>query len=314
MDVAHLAARDPAVVLVDTSVDPGPDLALKGGAAGIPVVSLPPGVSFHQLNMLVAEHNLAQKAHVTEYGIMVHESLSRILYTGAGLRAMARQISVISRRPVLVTDVHFAVLAHSQSSTGSSRSLATRDLADAMDRATVDIHLSADPGAGHAQASLRRLAVGSTSLWAVLAPILFGGTVYGWVAVIGDKDEPGAHDLAQHLVAVTQGAIVVGAEMLRIRSMREAEERARGDFIDALLHSRFADARELAARAASQGFDLDATYGVAIAQGGAPVGATGSVERSISLQRNIEALLPRRDPPGWVTAVGRNLVAVVPVI
>jgi sugar diacid utilization regulator len=70
------------------------------------------------------------------------------------------------------------------------------------------------------------------------------------------------HDLAQHRIIVEQGATLVGSEMLRQRSVQEAQERARDDFVDALLHARFADQHELAARARHYRFDPAARFAV----------------------------------------------------
>ncbi|WP_186246077.1 hypothetical protein [Mycobacterium simulans] len=48
-----------------------------------------------------------------------------------------------------------------------------------------------------------------------------------------------ANDAARHRIVTEQATAVIGSEMLRQRSVDEAEERARGDFIQALVHGSF---------------------------------------------------------------------------
>nr|WP_253945334.1 helix-turn-helix domain-containing protein [Nocardioides sp. zg-DK7169] len=61
-----------------------------------------------------------------------------------------------------------------------------------------------------------------------------------------------------------QGVSLAGSELLRQQSVREAEERARNDFVHALLHNRFTDQFELAARAEHYRFPLDGRFAVLI--------------------------------------------------
>ncbi|SON63789.1 hypothetical protein MSIMFI_05320 [Mycobacterium simulans] len=48
-----------------------------------------------------------------------------------------------------------------------------------------------------------------------------------------------ANDSARHRIVSEQATAVIGSEMLRQRSVDEAEERARGAFIQALVHGSF---------------------------------------------------------------------------
>lgn len=86
------------------------------------------------------------------------------------------------------------------------------------------------------------------------------GQSYGTVALIEPVLPPDAHDLAQHRVIVEQGAPLVASEMLRQRSVAEAEERARDDFLDSLAHGRFTDVHALEARSRHYRFDVGARH------------------------------------------------------
>lgn len=57
-----------------------------------------------------------------------------------------------------------------------------------------------------------------------------------------EPDGGDPHDCAQRRIVAAEGAVLVGSEMLRIRSMTEAEERTRGDFVVGLVHGGFEEA------------------------------------------------------------------------
>ena len=84
---------------------------------------------------------------------------------------------------------------------------------------------------------------------------------------------PGSHDLARHIVVTEQATAIVGSEMLRQRSVDEAEERARGDFVQALVHGSFSSEHDMRARAEHHDIDLDSRFGVFVAPGAVPRGA-----------------------------------------
>ena len=105
--------------------------------------------------------------------------------------------------------------------------------------------------------------------------------------------------------------MIVGSEMLRLRSVEIAEERAQGDFVHALLHGRLSNPQELIARAAHYDFDISGRYGVIVAR---QVGVAGSPESQLKMQqltRSAAALLARNGAPALVTIVGDVLAVVM---
>ena len=87
--------------------------------------------------------------------------------------------------------------------------------------------------------------------------IRLGKTFEGWVVILVPEPSPGSHDLARHAVVTEQATAIVGSEMLRQRSVDEAEERARGDFVQALVHGSFSSEHDMRARAEHHDIELD---------------------------------------------------------
>ena len=98
--------------------------------------------------------------------------------------------------------------------------------------------------------------------------------------------------------------------MLRMRSVEQAEERARGDFVHALLHGRFTTARDLEARAAHYDFPVTATFGVVVAGRLPTSGGTDSVNKMFQLAREATRLLPQSRSHTLATVVG-DVLAVI---
>ena len=145
------------------------------------------------------------------------------------------------------------------------------------------------------------------------SPVTIGGEPCGVAAVLEPVDgDP--HDRAQRRVVVQEGAVLIGAEMLRMRSMTEAEERTRGDFVVDLVHGRFADGQQLVARARHHGFQPDGRYVVLVAEPDPPVSDDARTVRRFQAAARAVGRIDHGVPePVLATQVGGNLVVVAPV-
>ena len=125
----------------------------------------------------------------------------------------------------------------------------------------------AEDMAGHGgvdgRAEVVSLEVDGTLRQLVVTRILVAGHDYGQLVLLEPTGPTEEHDLAQHTVMSEQGVSLTGSEYLS-GSIREAEERARNDFVHALLHNRFTDGFELAARAEHYQFPVDGRFAVFI--------------------------------------------------
>jgi sugar diacid utilization regulator len=241
---------------------------------------------------------------VLRYGLNVHRSLVELLYRGAGLAALCHQMARLSNSAVAVLDPQLRVLAFEQS---RSRVLEPGAIAAGLRSLIGDT--TVDPGVGHVRPEICVLDMDGVALTCVLTPILLGGRHDGWVVVIEADDQPHPHDLAEHRVVVEQGATIIGTEMLRMRSVEQAEERARGDFVHALLHGRFATQHELEARATHYDFPILGTYGVIVAGNISSLGVE-SLSALFQLARDTTRLAPQPGVHTLATVVG-DVLAVI---
>jgi len=273
------------------------------GACTLPVLSVSEAVTFRDLSRLVGELALARETHVMRYGLSVHHSLVELLYRGAGLTALCFQMARLSASAAAILDAQFRVLAFES---GPVRGLDPDAVAKAL-RSTVIA--PADIDRRHSAQVLTWGAADNAPLTLVTSPILLAGRHDGWVAVISTA-QPHPHDLSEHRVVAEQSATIVGTEMLRMRSIEQAEEKARGDFVQALLHGRFTTAREIEARAAHYDFPVGSDYGVVVA-GGLP-GLGGPESQASPSQYAVAAarLAPAEDARTLATMIG-DVLAVI---
>lgn len=274
---------------------------------GLPMIHVGAHVAFRHLSQLVAELVLARDTHVLRYGLRVHRSLVELLYRGAGLAALGHQMARLSGCTAAILDPQYRVLAFERS---RDRAFEAAAVADALreDAAATPRPLASEQS--HAGPQVRALPIDGISATCVLNPILLGGRHDGWVVIVESADPPLPHDIAQHRVVVEQAATIVGTEMLRLRSVEQAEERARGDFVHALLHGRFSTQHELEARAAHYDFPVGATYGVVVANGLGSVGSPDSPTALFQLARHAARLDARPNAHTLATVVG-DVLAVV---
>ncbi|TWE28553.1 PucR family transcriptional regulator [Prauserella muralis] len=294
----RLCARRPAALVVS-----GDDRAGPWPTGDVPVVVVGGHTGFRDVGRLVAELALAHEAHVLRYGVTVHRALAELLYRGAGISALCHQMSRLSHCAVAVVDRHLQVLAFAHPAPST---LTTDDVGALLADGPPELFTAAlDEGRGPV---VGELPMADAAYTCVVGAIVLGGRHDGWVLLVEPAPRPHPHDLAQHRVVAEQAVTIVGTEMLRVRSISEAEERARGDFVHALLHGRFATETDLAARAQHYGFPTGSHYGVIVAggfrsPGGDPGGGVPHAARDAA----------RSSPPGTQTlaaAVG-DVLAVI---
>lgn len=270
----------------------------------LPVIAVADRISYRDVNHLVASLVLARETHALRYGITVHRALAELLYRGAGLDALCHQISRLSGCATAILDPQFRVLAFEQSRDRTLEPAAVASAFRAAEPTTPENdELSAAP-------RLFPLDIDGAPSTGVANAILLAGRHDGWVLVLEPTRDPVPHDVAQHRVIVDQASMIVGTELLRMRSVEEAEERARGDFVHALLHGRFTTQHDLEARAAHYDVPVTATYGVIVAGHLTPADSTESLNALFQLARLASRLAPAPGTRTLATVVG-NFLAVI---
>jgi sugar diacid utilization regulator len=270
----------------------------------LPVFAIAERIAYRDINHLVASLVLTREAHALRYGITVHRALAELLYRGAGVDALCHQMSRLSGCATAILDPQFRVLAFEQS---RDRTLEPAKVAAALRAADPttpeDDEVNATP-------RVCALDIDSAPSTGVVNAILLAGRHDGWVVVIEPGSNPHPKDIAQHRVIVDQAAMIVGTELLRMRSVEEAEERARGDFVHALLHGRFTTQHDLEARAAHYDVPIGGTFGVIVAGHLTAADGTESLNALFQLARDAARLAPSPGTRTLATVVG-NVLAVI---
>ena len=271
---------------------------------GPAIVWIPASVRRRSLVELVATLGLAHQTYVLQYGQRVHASLAQLLHRGAGLTALCSRLARMSECSVAVLDNDLHLLAFDP---GPAR-LDPHAVSIAVKASRRQL-LGATRSDPHRVAVLE-LGVRSQRHACVVGAIDLVEQREGWVVLIDPTAAPTEHDLAEHRVAVEQAVTIVGTELLRIRGLERAEERARGNFVHALLHGRFTNHADLVARASHHAFDADARYGVVVAHSGGLIAHGDSPTKLADMAREAAHLLETGGQE-TLTAVVGDVIAVI---
>nr|WP_308192038.1 helix-turn-helix domain-containing protein [Gordonia zhenghanii] len=301
-----LLSRGSSALLVDgpfpTSIDSDdvPD--------GLTVIEVPLPIGFAALNRLLAERTLTQEVHVMRYASHVHQSLAGLLHRGAGMSTLLKEVSSLSDSPAVVFDARCETVAHHG---------LTRQPLDLI-LPPLQEHLVDRASHGDNHDTVTTTLQTPNGEWScTVAPIRLGKYFEGQVVILHPGKNQGVHELAQREVVADQATAIIGSEMLRQRSVEEAEERARGDFVQALVHGGFGTKHEMQTRAEFHDIDLDATFAVFVTRtyGSPTAAADHHVDRSLlRLARYAASLLPHKNVRSYLTVLGDIVVVVRTVL
>lgn len=308
--VQRLARAGAPALMVSPSEKAPADMSAavrEAERTGLVMVRLPARTSRRMVSELVARLSLAHESHVLLYAQRVHGALAQLLHRGAGLNALCSRMARLSDCSVAALHLNLHLMAFDP---GPNHGL------DAM---TVTAALRSQPGlledtiAGHPEAhgaGVLQLTLAGQQVTAVVAAIELAERRDGWLMLLDTKQPPHEHDIAEHRVVVEQAATIVGTELLRVRGLERAEERARGNFVHALLHSRFTNHADLVARASHYDFDVDEPYGVVVVQSGGLIADGDSPARLAEWAREATRLPQKGSYATLATVVG-DVIAIV---
>jgi sugar diacid utilization regulator len=274
---------------------------------GMVVVGLPESATARTLSEMVARLSLAYESHVLHYAQRVHSTLAQLLHRGAGVDALCNRMARLSDCAVAVVGADLRLVAFDHGPNlwmdPTMMAAAIRDIQE---------HLTADRAG---QQSLHEAitvpgGMGERPVTYVAGPIALADRQDGWVVLVEAHHPPHQHDLAEHRVVVEQAATIVGTELLRVRSVERAEERARGNFVHALLHGRFSNHADVVARASHHDFPVDERYGVVIARVTGLIADGDSPARLAEMAREAGRVLPGCDRHTMAAVVG-DVLAIV---
>jgi len=299
------AAEVSAVFLVDA-----PESLPYDVPPGAPVVlAVPPGVTARVVAELAARLALAYDSHVLRYAQHVHTSLAEQLHRAAGVDALCTRMARLSECAVAVLGTDLRLIAFDQ---GPDHWLDPTALGSALRPRHAELVDAENNNEPHRGVTIP-LEIDGHKVTAVIAPIELAERFDGWVVLVDSTDPPMAHDLAAHQVVVEQSATIVGTEMLRVRGMERAEERARGNFVHALLHNRFSNHADLVARAAYHDFPLECRYAVVVARSAGLIAEGDSPTRLAEMAREAGRILPVEGVQTLAAVVGDVIGVVRPL-
>lgn len=302
--VSALAARGATALLIDGALPTG--LSEADLPSPLVIVELAGPVGFAALNRLLAERALSQEVHVMRYSTHVHSSLAGLFHRGAGLQILIREVSNLAHNPAMALDARGNVVAHH--GLGADALAVLADSVSYM--LSIDLPASARRNHSH-DTRVRQVCGPDDSTWTVIASaIRLGKTFEGWVVILAPGPQPSSHDLARHEVLTEQATAIVGSEMLRQRSVDEAEERARGDFVQALVHGSFSSEHDMRARAEHHDIEIDSRFGVFVAPGMLPQRVDNPAASMVRLARYAAGADPHPSVHAYVTVIGDVLVVV----
>jgi len=274
----------------------------------LPVVGFGSGVSIDGVIRLVAQLALAHESHVLRYATSVHEKLATLLHRGVGVEAICQQLERLTGCAVAFLDAMSTLQAvardqHPWIDSTTAGSIARRVSAE---EGTVPSVL----GGHHHPVHEHLVDVGDNTAQVLCSPVTVAERSEGWLVLIAASDDHTGHDTATRVIALQEAVSIVGTEVLRTRSIERAEERARGNFVHALLHGRFSNTADLAARAAHRRFPTDRRFGVVIVQAHGLIAENDSPQHLSNMARTALRLRGADDRAALSAVVG-DVIAVV---
>ncbi|WP_435201895.1 PucR family transcriptional regulator [Janibacter sp. GS2] len=275
--------------------------------ASLPVLGFSSGASIDGVIRLVAQLALAHESHVLRYATSVHEKLATLLHRGVGIESICQQIERLTGCAVAFLDATNTLQAiardqHPWIDSSTAGSIARR----------VSTQEGTVPGAlgGHHPVHEHVVEVEGHSAQVLCLPVTVAERSEGWLVLIAASDDQTGHDTATRVIALQEAVSIVGTEVLRMRSIERAEERARGNFVHALLHGRFSNTADLVARAAHRRFPTDRRFGVVIVQVHGLIAENDSPQHLSNMARTALRLRGADDRAALSAVVG-DVIAVV---
>lgn len=299
-----LAERGAAVVLVrEPNEDRWADLTTD-----LPVFGFPSGASIDAVIRLVAQLALAHESHVLRYATSVHERLATLLHRGVGVEAICQQLERLTGCAVAFLDATNTLQAVARDQHPWIDSSTAGAIARRVSTAEGTVPR---PLGGHQHPVHEHSAEVEGQVAQVLcARVTVAERPEGWLVLIAASDDHTAHDTAARIIALQEAVSIVGTEVLRTRGIERAEERARGNFVHALLHGRFSNTADLVARAAHRRFPTDRRFGVVIVQAQGLIAENDSPQHLSNMARTALRLRGTENRAALSAVVG-DVIAVV---
>jgi purine catabolism regulator len=219
-DLSSWAQRGVAGVAVPAGSQVAPNVDL-------PVVVMPEGASLRDIQQQALELIVNRQSYLVERGALVSQTLMTRSLEGGGLDGLARAMYDLTGKTVVVQDKRLRPLAQA---VAASMSQVWPDVLDALSSMSQLPEGLRDRRQAAAMAGWRDQSLPG-GLMRLVCPIVSKGMARGYLSVVGAAGDIDALDQ----LVVEYGAAACALEMAKAKAVSDAEKRAHGDFIDAVL-------------------------------------------------------------------------------
>ncbi len=213
----------------------------------VPIIKLPTDVTLRDIQRAALELIVNRQSYLVTRGAQIYHTLSHLLLEGVGLSELAQAMSEQTGKSVLIQDKRLKPLAEA-ATPGLSHVwpdvLNSLSLLSSLPESLRDRRQAALGGPRE-----QSLAGGLVRL---VCPIVSKGMARGFVTIIGMSGELDALDT----LVVDNGAQACALEMAKAKAVSDAEKRAHGDFLDAVLTGSL-PLEELVRWAGRIGYDIE---------------------------------------------------------
>ncbi len=235
-----------AVILVGSKLSD-----IEAVPPGLAVLAAPEPVTLRQVQRDLLNILTNERVIFLEKGVRIHAQLTKLAAEGQGIGGLAQAISTLSGRGVLIPDNRLGILADHPCSTLLG---IWEDVLELLtDKKQLPPTLADRKTAGKEKPILQQELQGG--LVRLVTPISVGGVARGYLSLV-DISQP--LDSLDRLVA-EQGSLVCAIDMARVKAVREAEKRLKGDLLTALLQENITP-RDAILWVQSMGMDLDLAH------------------------------------------------------
>ncbi len=241
--VRALNAKDVAGLLVSVGefIERVPqEMIAVADELGLPIIEAPWELHLVDVSEPINSRIVNQQFVLLQRASLIHRKLTQLVLDGGGLPELARTLAELVERAVTIETPQFELLAYAEwGQTDQARKdsisqmrtppaliaeLERRGDLAKLRAARQPVHIAPTPAAG-------------MTIERIIAPIVVGGEVYGYTWLIADARPLGELDR----MAIESAATIAALIMLREQTIRETENRLKGDFLVRLLQGSFED-------------------------------------------------------------------------
>lgn len=192
----------------------------------LPVVALPKSASLRGIQQACLQLIVNRQSYLMERGSHIYQALANHAVEGSGLEVMAQVMLEMTGKSVLVQDKRLKPLAQAVAPSLKEAWPAVLEFVSAWSRLPEGLR------------DRRQAALGGwrdqtlpDGLKRLICPIVAKGMARGYLSIVGAAEELDSLDQ----LVVEHGAAACALEMAKAKAVSDAEKRARGDFVDAVI-------------------------------------------------------------------------------